>query len=545
MIPKIIHFCWLSGDPYPKLVKKCIASWKKILPDYEIILWDLNRFDIESCQWVKKAFEAGRYAFAADYIRCYALYYYGGIYLDSDVEVLKSFDNLLHLPYFLGYESGTHLIEAAVMGAEKGLPLFKSLIDYYQHSSFDMAEGASPIPIPDLMNMLIQRDGIEVKEISSITDFDPNIDSSIIQLFKSDFFSPVPYCGGKTNYSTNTQCVHHFQLSWWSKTDQVINKLGRCRKIGRLLQNNIFIQKAVGFFYKKVLFFIKDRSYYIGLFNVLGSYEDYAFKFKDIKWIKGLDYRKYWYADPFILSVNNDEVVILAEEWVRKTAKGRLAMLTCEKKRNNYFLKNNTTILEKDTHLSFPYIIKEDSQIYICPENHESGSVSIYTLDPVSKILKGPVVILNEELVDCQITKIGEYYYLFGTRFTGTNYCSSKKLQIYISNGLLGEYELFQIIENPLKEERGAGQIFSSDSKLYRPAQSCEGEYGSSIIIYELSLDETGKFKEILSKRIIPDRNKHYGLRHHTFNVLSNIAAVDGNDYTRFFRIGRMLKKWE
>ena len=90
MIPKIIHFCWMSGDAYPEKIKKCIESWKQKLPDYEIWLWDTNRFDINQSIWVKEAFEAKRYAFCADYIRCYALYNYGGVYLDSDVEVLKS-----------------------------------------------------------------------------------------------------------------------------------------------------------------------------------------------------------------------------------------------------------------------------------------------------------------------------------------------------------------------------------------------------------------------------------------------------------------------
>ena len=104
MIPKIIHLCWLSGDPYPEKIQKCLASWKKHLPDYEIMLWDTNRFDVNSTAWTKEAFEAHKYAFVADYIRFYAVYHYGGIYLDSDVEVLKSFDDLLDKPYFVGEE---------------------------------------------------------------------------------------------------------------------------------------------------------------------------------------------------------------------------------------------------------------------------------------------------------------------------------------------------------------------------------------------------------------------------------------------------------
>lgn len=97
MIPKIIHYCWLSGDMYPDKIKKCINSWKKIMPDYEIMIWDLSRFDINSIVWTKQAYEKKKYAFASDYIRFYALYNYGGIYLDSDVEILRSFNDFLNL----------------------------------------------------------------------------------------------------------------------------------------------------------------------------------------------------------------------------------------------------------------------------------------------------------------------------------------------------------------------------------------------------------------------------------------------------------------
>ena len=97
MIPKIIHFCWLSDDPYPQEIQRCLDSWKKILPDYESWKWDRKRFDINAIPWTKEAFEAKKYAFAADYIRLYALYNYGGIYMDMDVEVLKTFNPFLKL----------------------------------------------------------------------------------------------------------------------------------------------------------------------------------------------------------------------------------------------------------------------------------------------------------------------------------------------------------------------------------------------------------------------------------------------------------------
>ena len=93
MIPKIIHFCWLSDDKFPDVIEKCMASWHKKLPDYEFILWDTNRFNLEDSTWVKQAFESKKYAFAADYIRLFAVFNYGGIYMDTDIEVLKKFDD--------------------------------------------------------------------------------------------------------------------------------------------------------------------------------------------------------------------------------------------------------------------------------------------------------------------------------------------------------------------------------------------------------------------------------------------------------------------
>ena len=101
MIPKVIHLCWLSGDPYPAKISRCLSTWKKYLPDYEVMLWDTKRFDLESSIWVKQAFEKKKYAFAADYIRFYALYNYGGIYLDADVTATGSFDAFLEKSLFI------------------------------------------------------------------------------------------------------------------------------------------------------------------------------------------------------------------------------------------------------------------------------------------------------------------------------------------------------------------------------------------------------------------------------------------------------------
>jgi mannosyltransferase OCH1-like enzyme len=150
MIPKIIHLCWLSGDPYPKKIQFCIDSWKKYLPDYEIMLWDTNRFDVNSTLWTKQAFEAKKYAFVADYIRFYAVYNFGGIYLDSDVEVIRSFNKFLNLPYFVCSEAVPTSVELAAFGAEKGTAWVKDAMEYYEGRAFvqDNGERAmTPMPM--------------------------------------------------------------------------------------------------------------------------------------------------------------------------------------------------------------------------------------------------------------------------------------------------------------------------------------------------------------------------------------------------------------
>ena len=115
MIPKIIHYCWLSNDPYPEELKRCMDTWKKKLPDYEFILWNFDKFDKSSSKWVEQAFDNRKYAFAADYIRLFAVYNYGGIYMDMDIEVLKSFDDLLDSELMMAYENDEQNgIEAAL-----------------------------------------------------------------------------------------------------------------------------------------------------------------------------------------------------------------------------------------------------------------------------------------------------------------------------------------------------------------------------------------------------------------------------------------------
>lgn len=217
MIPKIIHLCWLSGDPYPAKIARCLDSWKTHLPDYEIRLWDTQSFDLEKSKWVKQAFEKKKYAFAADYIRFYALYHYGGIYLDSDVEVLKSFDDLLDLPYFVGAEkAGT--IEAAILGAKKGTDWIKYCLDYYQDREFVREDGTLDIrKLPEIMvDEIGKRKNIRqlnIEESRKIRDL--NFEKEVL-VMPDEYFSPKIFDSREVLITPDTYAIHHYQNSWFS-----------------------------------------------------------------------------------------------------------------------------------------------------------------------------------------------------------------------------------------------------------------------------------------------------------------------------------------
>ncbi|MDR0541839.1 MAG: polysaccharide biosynthesis protein [Dysgonamonadaceae bacterium] len=170
LIPKKIHYCWLSGEKMPEDAIKCIASWKKIMPEYELVLWDKNKFDVNSTPFTQEACSVRKWAFAADYIRLYAIYTEGGIYMDTDVYVKKSFDEFLHDGFFTSLEyhkegaikenayellneDGTLKddkyriftrcigIQAAVFGGIKGHPFLKSCLDWYADKHFILSDG--------------------------------------------------------------------------------------------------------------------------------------------------------------------------------------------------------------------------------------------------------------------------------------------------------------------------------------------------------------------------------------------------------------------
>lgn len=199
MIPKIIHYCWLSSDPYPDDLQKWMQTWKEKLPDYEFRLWNFNNFDKKLSLWVRQAFENKKYAFAADYIRLFAVYNCGGFYLDMDIEVLKSFDDLLDSDLILAYENDEKTgIEAGCFGAEKGNPVIKECLNYYAGRSFIKEDGTFDIlPLPRIMNSIISK-------------------YKNILVRSCDYFTAKSFETGKIKLSENTYTIHHFAGSWTS-----------------------------------------------------------------------------------------------------------------------------------------------------------------------------------------------------------------------------------------------------------------------------------------------------------------------------------------
>ncbi len=225
MIPKIIHYCWLSNEPIPQKLLDYMQSWRNVLPDYDFMLWNFDRFDKESSLWVKQAFDNKKYAFAADFIRLFALYNYGGIYLDMDVEVLKDFAPLLELKSFLCWQNASVSsdlpspgLEVAVMGVEKGCSWIKLCLDRYNNRPFVNEHGFDMKALPHVVESVLRENNIPLHTVRDI-DCAKMFEDSGIPVFTWDFFSPKSFNTGIVETTKNTYCIHHFSGSWCKKED--------------------------------------------------------------------------------------------------------------------------------------------------------------------------------------------------------------------------------------------------------------------------------------------------------------------------------------
>jgi mannosyltransferase OCH1-like enzyme len=209
LIPKILHFCWFGRASYPDQVKKCMESWDRLLPDYQKVLWNEDNFDINSNLYVKQAYDAKKYAFVSDYVRLYALYHYGGIYLDTDVEVVKNFDPFLEHAAFAGFED-EWVLSSGTMGAIQHHPWIYELLELYKDRVFIYDDG-SWVPIPNVVpiteltewNFGLQRGNDRYQVLKSN-----------LHIYPRDYFSPKSFHSRKITLTENTHTIHHFLHSW-------------------------------------------------------------------------------------------------------------------------------------------------------------------------------------------------------------------------------------------------------------------------------------------------------------------------------------------
>ncbi|MDF0727765.1 capsular polysaccharide synthesis protein [Cytobacillus sp. S13-E01] len=206
-IPKKIHYCWFGGKEKPDIVKHCIESWKRHLSEYEIIEWNEDNFDINRVPFVKQAYQAKKFAFVSDYVRVYALFNFGGIYLDTDVEVFKPFDEFLHHDSFWGFEQENY-IATSTIGAAKGSKLIKVFLDSYKNKNFVKKDGAHD----ELTNVAIITEILKEKGLKTNGEFQEI--EGLGAFYPQTFFSPFDYINCRKFITINTVAMHHFYKSW-------------------------------------------------------------------------------------------------------------------------------------------------------------------------------------------------------------------------------------------------------------------------------------------------------------------------------------------
>ena len=244
---------------------------------------------------------------------------------------------------------------------------------------------------------------------------------------------------------------------------------------------------------------------------------------RPIQWLKH-PYRDRWFADPFILKVTEEEIVVFVEECPMENPKGIISELVIDRKTKR--LKKRYVMLEKDTHLSYPAIICHEGRIYVYPENGASGELNIYEYDEAHHCLVNPRCILNEAVSDATIVRRYNAYYMTATKFPETQ----KRLYLYKAESLYGPYK--QVFENPVIEElsnsRNGGNYFSAYGSEYRPSQDCSKRYGGALSI--MNVNRWCDYQEFEAFGIRPISCR-YDLGIHTLNFEEGMAVIDGYGY--------------
>lgn len=213
MIPKIIHYCWFGRNPLPESALKCINSWRKFLPDYEIREWNEDNFDVNIIPYTTEAYEAKKYAFVSDYARFWILYNYGGLYFDTDVEVIKPMDDIIARGPFMGIEVEANSSNCPAvapglgLGAIQGLRIYNDVLEYYNTLHFLKEDGSfNKITVVSHVTKVLEKSGLlpknDLQEVAGIW------------IYPKDFFNPLNDLTGKLKITDNTRSIHWYTRSW-------------------------------------------------------------------------------------------------------------------------------------------------------------------------------------------------------------------------------------------------------------------------------------------------------------------------------------------
>ena len=210
MIPKVIHYCWFGRNPLPKMAVKCIESWRKYLPDYEIKEWNEDNFDVNLIPYTRDAYADRKYAFVSDFARFWILYRYGGVYFDTDVEVIKPMDDIIGRGAFMGLEIAGpkgKIAPGLGLAVESGDPVYEEIIKGFTCLDYHLPDGSrNPYTmIPMVTDMMRARGLTGTEEIQ-------NVDG--IYIYAPDYFNPLDDATGRLKKTENTRTIHWFMKSW-------------------------------------------------------------------------------------------------------------------------------------------------------------------------------------------------------------------------------------------------------------------------------------------------------------------------------------------
>lgn len=231
MIPKIIHYCWFGGNPKPKLAEKCLKSWKKYCPGYRLIEWNESNYDLAAAPlYVRQAYEAKKWAFVSDYVRLQVVYDHGGIYFDTDVELVKKPDALLEYSAYFGFEDEAHANTGLGFGAERHVPILAEMLADYQDIPFLLPDGNYDLtPCPVRNTEVLLRHGMELNDSLQILE-------GSIAILPKEYLCPLDYYSGVLSKTRHTVSIHRFAASWYSRQEREAYRkklLARKREIRR------------------------------------------------------------------------------------------------------------------------------------------------------------------------------------------------------------------------------------------------------------------------------------------------------------------------